>query len=203
MSWLLVVMEFLKHGPDLSSHAFLRFLKSNDITDKKGALYHPARNGVTEGYVRNIIDKLRAIKCPKHEIHTELYKILISLHISRSDLMIRQANFSEAETYTESHFEWERALRTEKLFLNRKSEIWHCCGSTRKTTHHLNQLRATIGQNIEAPDLPHHTPPVITEVLNRGLAATKSPGSTKAPKRVRKTMLQNEWIVGYPSATKL
>ncbi|XP_055522484.1 uncharacterized protein K02A2.6-like [Wyeomyia smithii] len=65
-------------GTQFTSECFQNFLKKNGIVHKMGAPYHPATNGQAERYVQTFKDKIKALKCPRSEIHVELQKILMA-----------------------------------------------------------------------------------------------------------------------------
>ncbi|XP_058816399.1 uncharacterized protein K02A2.6-like [Topomyia yanbarensis] len=65
-------------GTQFTSDQFQQFLKKNGITHKMGAPYHPATNGQAERYVQTFKDKIKALKCPRSEVHVALQKILMA-----------------------------------------------------------------------------------------------------------------------------
>lgn len=65
-------------GTQFTSEQFQCFLKNNGVTHKMGAPYHPATNGQAERYVQTFKDKLKALNCPRSEVHLALQKILMA-----------------------------------------------------------------------------------------------------------------------------
>lgn len=65
-------------GTQFTSDSFQKFLKKNGIVHKMGAPYHPATNGQAERYVQTFKDKIKALKCPRSDVHVELQKILMA-----------------------------------------------------------------------------------------------------------------------------
>lgn len=65
-------------GTQFTSDQFQKFLKRNGIVHKMGAPYHPATNGQAERYVQTFKDKIKALKCPRSEVHVELQQILMA-----------------------------------------------------------------------------------------------------------------------------
>ncbi|XP_062708968.1 uncharacterized protein K02A2.6-like [Aedes albopictus] len=69
-------------GTQFTSEHFQRFLKNNGIIHKMGAPYHPATNGQAERYVQTFKDKLKALNCPRSEVHAALQKILMTYRVT-------------------------------------------------------------------------------------------------------------------------
>ncbi|XP_058840923.1 uncharacterized protein K02A2.6-like [Topomyia yanbarensis] len=65
------------HGVQFTSEAFQNFLRMNGIIHKMGAPYHPSTNGQAERYVQTFKQKLKALKCSKSMMNTELSNILL------------------------------------------------------------------------------------------------------------------------------
>lgn len=70
------------NGVQFTSYEFEKFLKSNGITHKKSAPFHPATNGQVERYVQTIKKKLKCLSAVKDDLQTKLLNILIHYRIT-------------------------------------------------------------------------------------------------------------------------
>lgn len=66
------------HGTQSTAESFQRILKQNGVVHRMGAPYYHATNGQAERYVQTFKQKLKALKCPKANVNTELANSLLT-----------------------------------------------------------------------------------------------------------------------------